>query len=35
MINPPEMPINDESRNEHILQAQVRDCISTKNETRN
>jgi len=31
MINPPELPIADEARNE----AQVSDCISTKNETGN
>jgi len=31
MINPPELPINDEARNE----AQVCGCITTKDETGN
>jgi len=37
MINLPELPIDDEARNEAhtVLQAQVCDCISTKNETGN
>jgi len=33
MINPPEMPINDETRKEAHIASKVCDCISTKNET--
>jgi len=37
MINPLELPINDEARNDThtVLQAQVCDSISTENETGN
>jgi len=35
MINPPERPIDDKARNGTHIEAQVCDCISTKNETGN
>jgi len=35
MINPLELPIDDKARNEAHVEAQVCNCINTKNETGN